>query len=178
MTAKKTASQTTSVEDLILEVRGQRVLLDEHLAGLYGVPTKRLNEQVTRNRERFPADFMFRLNPAEWRSLRSQFATSNILEGRGGRRYSPRVFTEQGVAMLSSVLRSTQAVEVNIAIMRAFVQLRQLSTGHAELLGRLDRLEGRVGAHDTHLRAVFAAIRKLIRSPPDPERKRIGFDED
>jgi len=176
MTAKKTETQMAEIESLILLVRGQRVLLDEHLADLYGVLTKRLNEQVSRNLERFPDDFMFQLTRDEWSNLKSQIATSS--GGHGGRRKRPRVFTEQGVAMLSSVLKSRQAATVNIAIMRAFVQLRRLATGHAEMLSRLDRLEGRVGAHDTQLRAVFAAIRKLIQSPPLPDRKRIGFDED
>lgn len=178
MAARKATSPTRRIERLILEVRGQRVLLDEHLAELYGVETKRLNEQVTRNRDRFPTDFMFRLSPDEWAGLRSHLATSNEADGRGGRRHLPRVFTEQGVAMLSSVLRSQRAVQVNIAIMRAFVQLRELATGHADLLRRLDALERRVGTHDVKFQAVFKAIRKLVQGPPVSQTKRIGFADD
>lgn len=178
MTDENESTSLQHIDQLILDVRGQKVLLDEALAELYGVPTKRLNEQVSRNRERFPADFMFRLTEAEWASLRSQIATSKTPEGRGGRRHPPRAFTEQGVAMLSSVLRSQRAVAVNIAIMRAFVQLRRLSSGQRELLRRLDELEGRVGAHGAQLRAVFTAIRRLIEGPPGPGKRRIGFEED
>src|SRR5687767_8316194 len=117
---KELAIPAERIEQKIYLIRGHKVMLDSDLALLYGVPTKRLNEQVTRNRDRFPEDFMFRLTADEAESLRSQIATSN--EGRGGRRYLPQVFTEQGVAMLSSVLRSDHAVQVNIAIMRAFVK--------------------------------------------------------
>src|SRR5262245_23545639 len=122
------------VESLILMVRGQRVMLDADLAKLYGTPTSRLNEQVQRNRRRFPPDFMFELTVQEAAALRSQDAISK--PGRGGRRYLPLVFTEQGVAMLSSVLRSERAVEVNILIMRAFVKMRQLLASHADLAAR------------------------------------------
>lgn len=176
MTRENQPSPPEGVERLILQVRGQRVLLDADLAELYGVATRRLNEQVSRNLERFPDDFMFRLTHAEWSDLKSQVATSS--EGHGGRRKLPRVFTEQGVAMLSSVLKSRRAAEVNIAIMRAFVQLRQLAARRSELVRRLDDLERRVGAHDDQFRAVFRAIRKLIEGPTAPQRKRIGFEED
>lgn len=155
----------------IRTVRGQRVLLDEDLARLYGVPTKRLNEAVTRNSPRFPDDFMFRLTSNEARSLKSQFATSKA--GRGGRRRSsPRAFTEQGVAMLSSVLRSPRAIGANIEIMRAFVRLRRASGEYAELVQRLADLEERYGRS---LRAVFDAISALQQPPKTTPRRPIGF---
>lgn len=143
-------------------------MLDADLAVLYGVSVKRLNEQVTRNRERFPADFMFQLSAAEHAKLRSQIATASSW---GGRRTAPRAFTEQGVAMLSSVLRSQRAVQVNIEIMRAFVRLRQLLAGNAELARRLAALEAR---YDAHFKVVFRAIRELM-AIPAPSRRRIGF---
>ena len=143
-------------------------MLDADLAELYGVPTKRLNEAVRRNATRFPEDFMFRLTAEECTSLRSQFATSN---GRGGRRYLQRAFTEQGVAMLSSVLNSEQAIQVNIAIMRAFVLIRRLLVSHEELARKVDTLEKK---YDAKFRGVFDAIRALM-EPPKIPRRRIGF---
>jgi hypothetical protein len=157
------------VERRILLIRGEKVMLDRDLAELYRVSTKRLNEQVRRNIARFPTDFMFQLTDAEAAGLRSQFATSNA--GRGGRRYPPRVFTEQGVAMLSSVLHSERAIQVNIAIMRAFVRLRRLLATHKELARKLDELERK---YDKHFAVVFAAIRKLM-ARVEPPRRRIGF---
>jgi len=145
-------------------------MLDEDLARLYGVETKRLVEQVRRNAERFPEDFMFRLTPDEHELLRSQFATSKT-EQRGGRRYAPYAFTEQGVAMLSSVLRSKRAVSVNIEIMRAFVRLRGLLAGNADLSRRLDELEGR---YDRQFKVVFDAIRGLM-EPPATAKRELGF---
>lgn len=130
---------TPAIEKRIFVVRGRRVMLDEDLADLYGVETKRLVEQVKRNLERFPADFMLQLSKEEATALRSQIATSNT--GRGGRRYAPYVFTEQGVAMLSSVLRSKRAIAVNIEIMRAFVELRRVASSFAALQKRLETLE-------------------------------------
>jgi len=156
------------VEDRILSVRGHRVMLDADLAELYGVPTKRLNEAVRRNAARFPEDFMFQLTVDEAETLRSQFATSN---GRGGRRYIPYVFTELGVAMLSSVLNSERAVQVNIAIMRAFVRLRELAASHKDILQRLDEMEGK---YDQQFNVVFDAIRALM-EPPKIPRRRVGF---
>jgi len=158
------------VKELILVIRGHRVMLDEDLARLYGVETKRLVEQVRRNAERFPEDFMFRLTPDEHELLRSQFATSKT-EQRGGRRYAPYAFTEQGVAMLSSVLRSKRAVSVNIEIMRAFVRLRGLLAGNADLSRRLDELEGR---YDRQFKVVFDAIRGLM-EPPATAKRELGF---
>jgi hypothetical protein len=155
----------------ILLIRGQKVLLDSDLAKMYGVSPKRLNEQVRRNRERFPADFMFRLTAEEAEALRSQIAT--LKAGRGQhRKYAPYVFTEQGVAMLSSVLKSPRAVQVNIAIMRAFVQLREMLASHKELARKLDAMERK---YDAQFKVVFDAIRELMTPPPSPPRRKIGF---
>ncbi len=162
--------QGPALEGLILEIREHKVLLDAHLAPLYGVPTKVLNQAVKRNLPRFPADFMFQLSREEFSHLKSQIVTSSW----GGRRTLPYAFTEQGVAMLSSVLNSDQAVRVNIEIMRAFVRLRGIVASHADLSRRLDTLEAR---YDGQFKVVFDAIRQLM-SPPDPPRKRIGFRED
>ncbi|HET7294200.1 MAG TPA: ORF6N domain-containing protein [Vicinamibacteria bacterium] len=156
------------VEGGILVLRGQRVMLDSDLAALYGVPVKRLNEQVRRNRERFPEDFMFELSNEEDANLRSQFATSRSW---GGRRTAPCAFTEQGVAMLSSVLHSSRAIQVNIEIMRAFVRLRRMLQTNAELARKLDALESK---YDGQFRVVFEAIRELM-APPDTPRRRIGY---
>ncbi len=142
-------------------------MLDVDLALLYGVSAGRLNEAVKRNRDRFPDDFMFQLTPEEFEALRSQIAISNI--GRGGRRYLPFAFTEQGVAMLSGVLKSKRAVQVNIEIMRAFIRLRHILASHKELARRLDELEKK---YDAQFKVVFDAIRQLM-SPSEP--KRIGF---
>jgi ORF6N domain len=142
------AIATESIERRILLVRGQKVMLDADLADLYGVETKALNRAVRRNIERFPEDFMFQLTADEFEGLRFHFGTSNLRshfvtskEGRGGCRYLPLAFTEQGVAMLSSVLRSKRAVEVNIAIMRAFVKLREMLASNHQLARRLDQME-------------------------------------
>ena len=153
----------------IYTVRGQSVLLDSDLAELYGVPTKSLNLAVKRNGDRFPSDFMFRLTTEEAAALRFQSETSN--DGRGGRRYAPYAFTEQGVAMLSSVLRSERAVQVNIAIIRAFVGLRGALTQDGDLARRILTLEQK---YDGQFAVVFEAIRLLIEAPPAPER-RMGF---
>jgi phage regulator Rha-like protein len=157
------------IERRILLIRGHKVMLDADLAELYEVETKTLNRAVSRNVERFPEDFMFQLTAEESRTLRYQIGTSN--EGRGGRRYAPYAFTEQGVAMLSSVLRSPRAVQVNIAIMRAFVKLRGILATNRDLARRLDELESK---YDAQFRTVFDAIRALMR-PPDKPRRRIGF---
>lgn len=155
------------IERSILLFRGHKVILDSDLAELYGVETKALVQAVQRNIDRFPIDFMFQLTEEEFARLRSQIVTSN----RGGRRYAPYVFTEQGVAMLSSVLRSKQAVQVNIEIMRAFVRLRQMLSTNRELSKRLDDLEKR---YDDQFSDVFEAIRELM-SPTEPPKRRIGF---
>ena len=160
------------IEKRILLLRGQRVMLSMDLAQLYGVTTKRLNEQVKRNRKRFPGDFMFQLTEEETEALRSQFATSN--NTRGGTRYRPYAFTEQGVAMLSSVLNSERAVQVNIAIMRAFVKLREMLSAHAEFRQKLAELERKLESHDGHIRSLFDAIRQLM-TPPPSHTRRIAF---
>jgi hypothetical protein len=160
------------VERTIRVIRGRRVLLDSDLAALYGVPVRRLNEQTARNRNRFPEDFMFQLSREEATALRSQNATLEPL-GRGRhRKYRPYAFTEQGVAMLSSVLRSPRAVQVNIEIMRAFVRLRAMLETHADLAAKLDALEAK---YDAQFRAIFQAIRELM-APPEKIRRRIGYE--
>ena len=156
------------VERSIRIIRGDKVILDEDLAELYGVEVKRLNEQVRRNLNRFPVDFMFQLTKQEFKDLKSQFATSNQW---GGRRTPPYAFSEQGVAMLSSVLHSTQAVQVNIEIMRTFVRLRRMLSSHAGLAERLEVLEQK---YDSQFRAVFDAIRQLMTSDVS-EKDSIGF---
>jgi phage regulator Rha-like protein len=163
------------IEKSILLIRGHKVMLDNDLAQLYGVTTKRLNEQVRRNLKRFPEDFMIQLTADEADSLRSQFAT--LKAGRGQhRKYLPLAFTEQGVAMLSTVLNSERAIEVNIAIMRAFVRLRQIMSTHKDLAAKLEKLERKLGEHDEHFHVVFDAIRKLMAPPPTAAKKgRIGF---
>ena len=157
------------IEQKIYLIRGQKVIIDSDLASLYGVPTHRLNEAVKRNKKRFPDDFMFRLTKTENISLMSQIAISN--KGRGGRRKLPYVFTEQGVAMLSSVLNSDRAILVNIQIMRTFIKLRQLIATHKDLLKKIEEMEKR---YDKQFRIVFQVIRELTAKPRDT-RKQIGF---
>ena len=157
------------IERAILALRGNRVLLDADLALLYGVETKALNRAVLRNRERFPADFMFQLTEEEAAALRCHFGTSNV---RGGRRYLPYAFTEQGIAMLSSVLRSPRAVQVNIEIMRASVRLRQMLQSNADLARKLAVLEKK---YDAQFKIVFDAIRELMAQPKPKKKEIIGF---
>jgi hypothetical protein len=157
------------IQRAILLLRGQKVILDRDLAALYGVPTKVLKQAVKRNAARFPADFMFVLTRQEFMNWRSQFVTSN--PDRRGLRYAPMAFTEQGVAMLSSVLNSERAILVNIAIMRAFVQLRQLLASHDDLARKLAVLESK---YDAQFKAVFDALRQLM-APPKRPRREIGF---
>jgi hypothetical protein len=157
------------IEKAIYLIRGEKVMLDHDLALLYGVETKVLNRAVKRNLQRFPLDFMFQLTPEEADVLRCQIGTSK--KGRGGRRYLPYVFTEQGVAMLSTVLNSERAILVNIEIMRAFVKLRQILASNGELSLRLDELESK---YDKQFRVVFDAIRQLM-ATPIRDRKEIGF---
>ena len=163
------------IEERILLVRGQKVMLDRDLAELYGVETKILNQAVKRNAVRFPTDFMFQLSQEEAGALRFQFGTSRSRfsggTARGGRRYLPYAFTEQGVAMLSGVLNSERAIHVNIEIMRAFVRLRQLLLANAELARKLEALERK---YDAQFKVVFDAIRELMAPPAKPKRP-IGF---
>ncbi len=170
----------------IFVLREQKVLLDSDLAALYGVGTRRLNEQVRRNRERFPKDFIFALTREEFTDLKSQFATSNSTgTGHGGRRKLPLAFTEHGAIMAATVLSSPRAVEVSVHVVRAFVQLRELSLSHRDLAKRLTALEEETEAlnmnHDTfsrntraQLKQVFDALRALM-TPPDPPKRPIGF---
>ena len=158
------------IEQKIFLIRNHRVMLDKDLAKLYGVPTKRLNEQVRRNIKRFPEDFMFQLTKKEFKNLKSQFATSSW----GGVRKLHYAFTEQGVAMLSGVLHSERAVQMNIAIMRVFVKLRQILFTHKELSYKLGELERKIEKHDVEIQSIFEAIRQLMTVPEEPKRK-IGF---
>ena len=149
-------------------------MIDAELAELYGVPTKRLNEQVDRNPDRFPPDFAFHLTEHEVTNLKSQFATSS--SGYGGRRKPPRAFTLQGIAMLSSVLRSETAVRVNIAIMRAFVRMQRLFATPGDLVTQLQQLSETVQIHDTQIKAVIDALQRMLAPPPDANpKRRIGF---
>lgn len=182
------------IERRVLLLRGEKVILDVHLAELYEVSTKVLNQAVKRNPERFPSDFLFKLTPQETELvLKSQIVTSNLENednalttkgilrsqsvtskrvGSGGRRYSPYAFTEQGVAMLSSVLRSSRAVQVNIEIMRTFVRLRQMIAGHADLARKLSAIEKK---YDAQFKIVFDAIRELMTPPTADEVREMGF---
>jgi len=155
----------------ILVLRGHKVMLDSDLARLYEVPTKALVQAVKRNLDRFPRDFMFRATRQEIAILRSQFVTSSW----GGRRTLPYVFTEQGVAMLSSVLRSRRAIAVNVAIMRAFVRMRETLTKHKALARRLAELERRIDSQDDTIVEILSAIRQLMAPSPIPKRRPIGF---
>ena len=157
------------ITDKILLFRDKKVMLDSDLAKLYGVPTGLLNLAVKRNIDRFPSDFMFRLDENEAKSLILQFATSN--KGRGGRRKLPSVFTEQGVAMLSSVLNSKRAIQVNIEIMRAFAKIREMILSYRELQRKINEMEQK---YDKNFSAVFEALRELI-NPPEKPRRQIGF---
>lgn len=192
MVTEKSLVPVERIEGAILLIRGEKIMLDADLAALYGVETRVLVQAVKRNAERFPPDFMFQLtkeevdllrsqfvisksesplNQGESGILRSQFVISKISDPRGGRRYSPYAFTEQGVAMLSSVLNSPRAIAVNIEIMRAFIRLRRMLASHADLARKLESLEKK---YDAQFRVVFDAIRKLM-TPLEPKRRRIGF---
>ena len=162
------------IESRILVIRGQKVMLDASLAGLYAVTTKALNQAVKRNLVRFPGDFMFQLTPEEATLLRSQSVTLKTGRGRH-RKYQPYAFTEQGVAMLSSVLRSERAMLVNVEIMRAFVRLRRMLETHADLARKLGALERK---YDAQFKVVFDAIRELMTPPEPPRKRRIGFVSD
>jgi ORF6N domain len=175
---------TEVIASTLLVLRRHRVILDAQLASLYGVSTKRFNEQVRRNRRRFPPDFMFQLTPEEFAALRSQFATSKTRlsrPGRGGRRYLPHVFTEHGAIQAANVLNSSRAIEMGIYVVRAFVQLREVLASNKDLAQRLDQLEAsiekRLTGHDDAIAAMLSAIRQLMR-PPSRARRGIGFTAD
>jgi hypothetical protein len=187
MAKKSSLISQEEIENAVLLLRGEKVLLDADLARLYGVTTKALNQAVKRNSGRFPKDFMFRLTSKETAALnRSQIVTGSgaglrsqsvtaKTQGRGGRRNAPFAFTEQGVAMLSSVLRSEQAVQVNIEIMRVFVRFRQFLAVNTEIARRLDEFERRLGEHDEQFLHVIRAIRELMEPHAKTKRRPIGF---
>ncbi len=160
------------IEERIFLIRGQRVMIDSDLAGIYGVSTRRLNEQVRRNLRRFPKDFAFRLTAREAQNLMSQFATSSL---HGGRRKLPRVFTEHGAIMLASILNSPIAVAASVRVVRAFVRLREMITANAELSHRLAELERKTGTHDESIAQLFAAIRQLLAPALPRDKREIGF---
>ncbi|HLN96958.1 MAG TPA: ORF6N domain-containing protein [Pyrinomonadaceae bacterium] len=164
-----TAVPIERVEQAILLIRGEKVILDSDLALLYGVTTARLNEQVKRNQDRFPADFAFRLTKQEFTNLISQFATSS--SKHGGRRRVPLVFTEHGAIMAANILNSKRAVQASVQVVRAFIRLRQMMVSNVELARNLSELERK---YDAQFKVVFNAIRKLM-TPPEPRRKQIGF---
>jgi len=165
----------------ILELRGKKVMLDRDLAKLYGVKVKRLNEQVKRNTKRFPDDFMFQITKEEINSLRSHFVTLNsrsqfaTLKQGQNIKYLPYVFTEHGVAMLSSVLNSERAIQVNILIMRAFTKLREILLTHKDLAAKIEALEKKYAEHDQTIKEIFEAIKQLFQPPPAKEKRIIGF---
>lgn len=168
----QSAVPSERIERAIHVVRGQRVMLDFDLAMLYGVPTKTLNQAVKRNADRFPPDFAFRLTAQELRDLRSQIVTASPTHGK--RRFFPWAFTEQGVAMLSSVLRSPTAVRVNVEIMRAFVRLRRLLATPGELVAQLNKLADTVRLHDDQIKVIAEVLQKMMAPPAQPGR-RFGF---
>jgi hypothetical protein len=161
-----------TVENAIHLVRGQRVMLDSDLAAIYGVSTMRLNEQLRRNKKRFPSDFAFQLTREQFTTLISQFAISK--KGRGGRRTLPWVFTEHGAIMLAGVLNSEIAIEASIRVVRAFVRLREIVSANAELAAKFAQLERRLDSHDEAIAQLFEAIRQLLAPPPEKKRE-IGF---
>jgi len=161
------------IERRILLIHGRKVLLDGDLAEVYGVTTKRFNEQVRRNAARFPADFMFRLSAEQWRSLRSQIATLELGRGKH-RKYLPWAFTEHGAIMAATTLNSPRATEVSVFVVRAFVRLRELLASNRELAKRLEQHEKQLAAHDQAIGSVVTTLRELL-IPPQPPRRKIGF---
>ena len=160
------------IERKIFIIRGQKVMLSPILAELYGVETRALIQAVKRNAERFPEDFMFQLTDEEYKNLKSQIVISSW---GGSRRAYPYAFTEQGVSMLSSVLNSKRAIQVNIAIIRTFVRLKQMLSTHKDLAQKLSELERRMEKHDEHIHTIFQAIRQLMNQPPESSNRKIGF---
>ena len=170
-----------SIESAIYLLRGQRVMLDSDLAAIYGVTTKRLNEQLRRNRSRFPDDFAFQLTAEESRNLKSQIATSSLRSqfvtssSHGGKRKLPWVFTEHGALMLASVLNSQIAVQASVRVVRAFVRLREMVAANVQLAAKLEQLERRLDSHDEAIVELFAALKRLLESPEPSRRREIGF---
>jgi len=161
------------VDSKILVLRDQKVILDAELAALYGVSVKRLNEQIKRNAKRFPADFLFRLSPAEYQNLRSQNATSS--SSHGGRRYLPHAFTEHGAIMAATVLNSKRAIEMSIFVVRAFVRMRQALAANQQIVTKLSEIERRLEGHDVEIQELVDAIRELM-APLPANNRRIGFE--
>lgn len=182
------------IESLILNLRGQKVILDADLAELYGVPTKRLNEQVKRNADRFLEDFMFQLNAQELENLKSQFATSSLAitkdqnvapnssqfatSSHGGRRKLPFAFTEHGEIMAATILNSPEAVAMSVFVVRAFMQMREQLAANATILKRLAEIDKTLLEHDSALRIVWTKLQPLLAPPPEPPKRRIGFNRD
>jgi len=162
------------VMNKIYFIRGQKVMLDRDLAGLYDVETKVLNQAVKRNTERFPMDFMFRLTEVEWESLRSQIVTLEAGRGKYSK-YLPFAFTEQGVSMLSSVLNSETAIRVNIQIIRVFTRMREMIITHKDILLELEKIERKLSKHDDDIQLIFEYLKQLLTSPEQPLRQKIGF---
>ena len=187
MTGKPAKHTALAVEEMILTIRGQRVILDSALGRLYGAETKRLNQQMRRNADRFPSDFVFQLTAQEVRSLRLQIATSNrevdtnlirqtgTSRKRGGPRYRPYAFTEHGAIMAANVLNSRQAIEMSVFVVRAFIKMREQLLNRAEMEKRLVEIENVLLSHDAALRDLYQKIRPLLLPPPEPPRRKIGF---
>ena len=169
---KRPVQLSRSVESRILILRHQRVILDSDLAKLYGVPVRQLNQQVKRNRERFPMDFMFQLTAKEEESLRSQIVISK--KGRGGRRYPPYAFTEHGAIMAATVLNSTRAIEMSVFVVRAFVRMREMLAKNRQLAAKINELDRRLETHDTAIQDIIEAIKELM-APEGPTKRKIGF---
>jgi hypothetical protein len=170
-----------SIESAIYLLRGQRVMLDSDLAAIYGVSTRQLNQQLKRNRSRFPNDFAFQLSTEEFRNLKSQIATSSLMSqlvtssGHGGRRKLPWAFTEHGALMLASVLNSAIAVQASVRVVRAFVRLREMVAANAQLAAKLDELERRFDSHDEAIANLFATLKQLLEPSEAPKKREIGF---
>ena len=191
MPSRKTDLVPNSLEPLILTIRGQRVILDADLARLYGVPTKRFNEAFKRNRQRFPDDFAFQLTAAEFNNLRSQIATSSrssigpsgseqnrsqiVTSSHGGRRYLPWAFTEHGAVMAANILHSDRAIHMSVFVIRAFVRLREHIAANRTILKRLAEIDKTLLEHDTALVDLYEKLQPLLQPPPDPPKRRIGF---
>ena len=169
---KRAAQLAVPVESRILILRHQRIILDTDLAELYGIPVKRLNQQIRRNRDRFPPDFMFHLTAKEHDALRSQIATSK--KGRGGRRYPPYAFTEHGAIMAATVLNSRRAIEISVFIVRAFVRMREMLAKNRQLAAKIKELDRRLETHDTAIQEIIDAIKELM-VPEEASKRKIGF---
>ena len=180
----RASGKTISIESVIHTLRGEKVILDADLARIYGVSTKRLNEQVKRNARRFPSDFAFRLSKAELEQVAGKITSSDRSDNRSqiatgsqkhrDPRFLPYAFTEHGALMAANVLNSPRAVEMSVLVVRTFVRMRHLLAAHKELTGKLDDLERKIGIHDRQIQAIFDAIRQLM-TPPEPKRRKIGF---